>query len=118
MLLRKFSQDEFLDHRTWETDRLPAELALVILVPAGQNQLLSGIEHHAFHALHVQVAVKRPVPTREGEDRHRRGHADVHADHATLDFSGEMLRPAAAAGKDGGAVAVPAAVGPLNRLVE
>src|SRR5438094_542947 len=81
---------------------LPAVLAHVIAVPAAQNRFLPGVEIHALHALHVQIAEETLIPPAEAEQGDWRRHADVHAQHAALDFAHEFSRARAAGGEDTG----------------
>ncbi len=60
----------------------------------------------ALDALNVQIAKERLVPARERKDRHRRGHAHVHADHPAVDITRERPRRPAVAREDYRAVAV------------
>ncbi len=53
-----------------------------------------------------------------GKHRHRRGHADVDADHAGFDAMLEFARGFAGVGEDRRAVAVGGFVGELDRVIE
>src|SRR3954468_18208842 len=82
----------------------PTHLSDVVAVPSGQHALLARVEHHAFDALHVQVAEEALVPAAEAEESHGRGDADVNAEHARLDVADELARARSAGGEDAGAV--------------
>ena len=86
--------------------------------PAGRDDFLLGVELHGFPALDVEVAEEGVVPAGEGEHRHRRGHADVDADHAGLHAVLELARGLAAVREDRGAVAEGGLVGLLDGAVE
>ena len=66
----------------------------------------------------MEVAEEGLVPSAEGEEGHGGGDADVDADHAGLDAVAELAGCFAAAGEDGGAVAVDRGVGEIDRGVE
>src|ERR1700733_13035695 len=55
--------------------------------------------------MRVQIAKERVLPTREGEEGHGRGHADVDADHACLDTRRIIPRGFSAAGENRSRVA-------------
>src|SRR5690606_12107225 len=74
--------------------------------PAGGDHLAVGVEVDGVFAVGVEVAVKGIAPAGKGEDRHRRGHADVDAQHPRLRVAPESPGRRAAAGKDDRAVAV------------
>src|SRR5262249_34054875 len=63
-------------------------------------------------------AEKRPIPADEGEHGHGGGHADVDADHAALDFAGELAGGGTAGGEDSRSIAVTAAIGPGDGVFE
>src|SRR3954463_8948274 len=88
------------------------------LGPASQGNFLTGIELDAFVALDVQVAEERAVPAGEWEPGHRRGDADIDPDHPGVEVLLELPRRPAAAGEDGGAIAVGAVAADGQRLVE
>src|SRR5688500_4362777 len=71
-----------------------------------------------FDALDVQVAEEALVPAGEREPRHRRGHADVDADHAGVEVLLELPRGVAVAGENAGAVAVFASFSDRKRFVK
>src|SRR5579871_928560 len=48
----------------------PALMTLILAVPAGENDLLAGVEMDALHALHMQVAIKGAVPAGKGKEGH------------------------------------------------
>ena len=73
---------------------------------------------HALGALNMQIAKERLVPAREREQRHWRGHTNIHADHAALDFACELAGISAAAGENRCAVAIRHAVEQRNCLIE
>ena len=78
--------------------------------PPLYDDLLLGEELDGVHALAVKVAEERVLHPAEGEERHRGGGADVHADVAAGDLVPELLGVPAARGEDGGGVAIGAPV--------
>src|ERR1700720_4041652 len=88
------------------------------LLPALHHHPGLGVEAHRVLAGRVQVAEEGALPTGEGEEGHRRGDADVDADHARLDPRAEVPGVAAAAGEDAGRVAVLRAVDDLDRRLD
>ena len=76
------------------------------LEPARHGHLLLRVELNAFDALDVQVAEEGLIPTREREPRHRRGDADVDADHAGVKAALEFAGRPAAARKNASAIAI------------
>src|SRR3954469_12206190 len=74
---------------------------LTRLRPAARDHLLLRVELHAVAARGVQVAIEGASPAGEGEVGHRRGHRDVHSDHAGLGLAHELAGRPAVAGEDG-----------------
>ena len=134
---RKLGKDDIEGHRLHDRrhdqrrHEVPLDQRLAAEAPADQPIGRQAPEHERGHAggegddhrvpRRVQprrVAEERAVPAGEGEDRHRRRHADVDADHAAVHAAGKIARVLAAARENGCAVAVATAVGPFNRFVE
>src|SRR5882757_6539361 len=94
----------------------------MILAGAGEpsrgDRLLPGVELDGFGSLHVQVPEEGLVPAGEGEPGHGGGDADVDADHAGVEVLLELPGGVAAAGEDGGAVAVGTAAADVEGLFE
>src|ERR1700676_2652876 len=74
--------------------------------PARRHGLGLGVEADRIRAVLVEIAEAGLLPAAEGVigDRHRDRHVD--ADHADIDFGGEIARGIAVAGEDRNAVAV------------
>ena len=92
--------------------------ALAAREPAAGDRLLAGEELHRVGAVRVQVAQEGVLPAREGEERHGRGHADVHAHHPGLHLVPVAADRGSRLREDRGAVAEAAAVHHRDRLVE
>src|SRR5262249_172762 len=89
-----------------------------LLQPARDDDLLVGVELDAVASMRLEIAVERPLGTAEREVRHRRGHADVDAEHAGLDAIAVLACPLAARGEDAGRVAQLVLAHDRHRLVE
>ena len=76
------------------------------------------VEADAVRARRVQVAEERLLPAAEREEGHRRGDADVDAEHAGLRSALERARRGPRAREDRGRVAVARGVEVPDRLVE
>src|ERR1043165_1247883 len=68
--------------------------------PARYYHLLIGIEVDRILAVRLEVAEERSFCPAEGEERHRRGDADVHANHAHADAIPKLPRRFAALRED------------------
>src|SRR5437016_339624 len=66
----------------------------------------------------MQIAEEALVPAAEAEKRNGRGHAIIHAQHASLDYTDEFPRARSACGEDAGAVAVFNRVHRLDRFIQ
>src|SRR5215211_100299 len=86
--------------------------------PPRRDDLGLGEEADAVHSGHVQVAVERALPAREGEERHRRRDRNVDADHAGGDAAPEGARGRSAAREDRARVAELARRDRVERVVE
>src|SRR3954451_5126950 len=93
-------------------------VGIVGLGPAGEGYFLAGVELDAFVALDVQVAEERSIPAGEREPCHRGGDADVDADHAGVEVAFELAGRVAAAGEDGGSVAIFGLVADSERFIQ
>src|SRR5829696_796838 len=92
--------------------------ALAAGEPARGDGLLARVELDRVGAVGVQVAEERVLPAREREEGDGRGDADVDADHARLDLVAVAPDRRAGLREDRRAVAEPARVHELDRLVE
>src|SRR5437773_2048588 len=70
--------------------------------PSARHDLVPRVEPDAVGACGVQVPVEAPLPAGEGEERHRRGHPHVDADHPGLGPPPELARVPSAGGEDAG----------------
>src|SRR5258706_9285563 len=86
--------------------------------PSRGDRLLPGVELDGFGSLHVQIPEEGLVPAGEGEPGHGGGDADVDADHAGVEVLLELPGGVAAAGEDGGAVAIGTAAADVQGLFE
>src|SRR5215475_2421480 len=96
----------------------PSQHTFARIVPAVQDYFVVSVKVKALVSLNVQIAEERLVPSREGKDGHRRGNADVDADHAAIDVARERARRAAVASEYDRAVAVSRLVGARDRLAQ
>src|SRR5262245_33643480 len=87
-------------------------------LPAAHDHPLLRVESDAFLALDVQGAETAALGAGKRKHGHRRGHADVDADHAGAGAVLELPCRMAASGVDDRAVAEGAAVGQIDGLVE
>src|SRR5215813_9839715 len=72
----------------------PCSLELVSS-PPGDEHLLPRIELDTIGPMHMEVAVERPFPSREGEKGEGLCHRDVYAHHPRLDAIAKLTgRPA------------------------
>src|SRR3954467_2877492 len=85
---------------------------------AARDGLLARVELDGVRAVRVQVAEERVLPAREREEGDGRRDPDVDADHARLDLVGVAAYRRAGLREDRRAVAEPAGVHELDRLVE
>src|SRR3982751_2508049 len=85
--------------------------------PSRHRRLALRVELDGLAARDVGVAEKRLVPAGEGEPRHRRGHADVDADHPGVEALLELAGGVAAAREDARAVAEIASLADRDRLL-
>src|SRR5262249_52719648 len=86
--------------------RSPSQRAVTRIIPAAQDDLVVSVKVKALAPLNVQITEERLIPSRKGKDGHRRGHADVDADHPAIDVARERSRGAAVAREYDRAVAV------------
>src|SRR5207244_13024774 len=82
--------------------------------PPRGDDLLARVEPHAVRAGRVEVAQERALPPDEREERHRRGDADVDADHPGLDAAPELTPVRARRREDPRGDAVRARVDPAD----
>src|SRR5690349_10387361 len=67
---------------------------------------LTRIELDTLGPLDVQITEERLLPSREWKPRHRRGNADVDANHSGIEPVLELVGRPAVPGEDRGAVAI------------
>src|SRR5262245_65684612 len=65
-------------------------------LPPGDEHLLPRIELDTIGPMHMEVAVERPFPSREGEKGEGLCHRDVYAHHPRLDAIAKLTRRPAA----------------------
>ena len=58
--------------------------------PPSHGHFLLRVELNRFGSLNMQITEKRAVPARKRKPGHRRGHADVDADHACVEVVLEL----------------------------
>src|SRR6202022_4695106 len=66
----------------------------------------------------MQVAEERLLPTREREEGHRCGDADVYADHANLDLLGIIAGGLAVISEDGRGIAERAVIDQIDGVIQ
>src|SRR5512143_4221487 len=96
----------------------PPTTVRAISEPPRDDDLLVGEELHAVLPVRLEIAEERPLRAAEGEERHRRPHADVHPDHRHPAAVAELPGHLAARGEDRGRLGVGALVHQLEGFVQ
>src|SRR5688572_26065379 len=86
--------------------------------PALDDNFLLREELHGIPALSVQIAEEAVARATEGEERHWRGHRNVHADVSDLGFVAESPRARTAGCEQARLIAVRPGVDERDRLIE